>query len=110
MTASNTVTKIKRRKVRQLQGLNMSILEDSHRSFNSNVNIKSEVINTDNFNTFSKIARRKYGELDGLLIRVIENSKFSNKTTLNGLKIVNPIKKYSSTIKLIFRYSQNTKY
>lgn len=106
----NTVTKLKRRKVSEIQGLKMDIVQLSFREKNANVCMLNECVDTINFNTFNKISRRKYGEIDGLLINIIENSNRVKKVIFTGLKLVKPIKKYSTKIKLLFKYSNNTKY
>lgn len=106
----NTVTKLKRRKINELQGLKMNIVQLSFREKNATIDMLNECVDTTNFNTFDKISRRKYGEIGGLLVNIIENSNRVKKVIFTGLKLVKPIKKYSAKIKLLFKYSNNTKY
>lgn len=106
----NTVNKLKRRKIGELQGLKMSIVQESFREYNSNIDMKNTAFDVSNNNDISKLERRKYGELDGLLINIIENSFRRTKVYLNRFRFVKPMKTYKNKIKLLFKYSNKTKY
>ena len=106
----NTVNKLKRRKVGELQGLKMSVVQESFREYNSNIDMKNTAFDVSNNNDMTKLERRKYGELDGLLINIIENSFRRTKVYLNKFKLIKPLKTYKYKIKLLFKYSNKTKY
>lgn len=106
----NTANKLKRRKISDLQGLKMDIVQFSFREKNTSVEMLNEARSTDGLNDFNKISRRKYGELDGLLVSIIEKSKIEITTRINKIKLVKPLKTYKNKIKLLFKYKINTKY
>lgn len=110
MTVFNTINKLKRRSVNELQGLNMSVIESSFRSNNTKVDMRNEARSTVGFNTFDKISRRKYSELFGLLVSIIEKSNVLTITKLNKFKLYKPIKTYKNNIKLLFKYNNKSKY
>lgn len=106
----NTVNKLKRRKISELQGLKMSVVQESFRKYNSNIDMKNTAFDVSNNNDISKLERRKYGELDGLFINIIENSLRNVNIGLSGFKLSKPLKTYKNKIKLLFKYSNRTKY
>lgn len=106
----NTVNNLKRRKIVELQGLKMSIVQESFKEQNSIIDMKNTSFDVSNNNSLSKLERRKYGELDGLFITIVENSLIKIKVNLNRFRLIKPLKTYKNKIKLLFKYSNKTKY
>ena len=110
MTASNSVEKLRRRSVEELQGLNMAIIDDSYRENKTTTKMKNTARDTTGFNSWSKIVRRKYSEIQGLLVSTMEKSNIIITVKAMKIKLVKPMKTYKNKIKLLFKYSNKTKY
>ena len=110
MTVFNTIAKTRRRRIGELQGLKMSVIQKSLQERNTTINIKNYSVDTSNYNSMDKISRRNYNELHGLLVRIVENSNRVKEVLFKGIKVVKPIKKYKNKIKLLFKYRNNLKH
>lgn len=72
MTAFNTIAKIGRRVVSELENLKIFVLEQSLRE--ENVDVKLQLKDKGRYNTVSKLRRRKIGEIQGLKMSVVQVS------------------------------------
>lgn len=106
----NTVSKLRRRKISEIQGLKAGVVQLSCREYNSTIDMLNKNVNTTNYNSFKRLTRRNYKELNNLYIRIVENSYRALQTTLKGFKLIKPNKTYKNKIKLIKKYNNNIKY
>lgn len=108
MTVYNTVNKIARRNVVDLEDLTMATLESSNIVNTLQSEIELKVPSRISTNSMTKIARRKVSELNGLLIHIMENSK-REIATGKEFKVVLPRKVYTATLNLNKKYNTNIK-
>lgn len=98
MTTYNTITKINRRTVQELEGLIIGKLEISKDSVGTTVLQTRSSNANNNYNRFNRY-EEPIDNYNGLLISVFEQSKRNKKANAKKIKLINPKKTYSNKIR-----------